>query len=114
MHVVTTNVGTMLATCEHGLSGRLGDSLFSLYTVSVSIGEGEACVLDGVAMIVDAVSVVVGTILAAPVEKEGPVSTNGIDGTSGTSAPVSVDSCCSSAMVDTVVVTSTEVSPGMD
>lgn len=83
MHVVSSNVGSMLAAYEHGLSGRLGDSVLSVYRVSVSTGEGAAWDVEGAWCLVGEVSVLVGSILAAPVEKEGSVSTNGIDGTSG-------------------------------
>lgn len=48
----------------HGLSGRSGDSVLSLYAVSVVTGEGRAWLLIGAELVVD-VSVSVGTMLPA-------------------------------------------------
>lgn len=42
------------------------------------------------------------------------MSTNGIDGTPGTSTSVSLDSRSSSCTLDSAMVTSAEVSSGMD
>lgn len=83
IHVVSSNVGTMLTAYEPGLSGRLGDSVLSVYRVSVATGEGPACDVGGECWVVGVVSCDVGTELAMSVEKEGSVSTNGIDGTPG-------------------------------
>lgn len=103
-----------MAAHEHGLSGRLGDPVLSVVRVPAVTGEGEVCNVDGCKTGGGEVSCVVGTMFADPKEKEGSVSANGIDGTSGTPRTVTIDSCSSSKMVDTVVVTSAEGTSGND